>query len=521
MLHLIYCSLHFIVFYSFIILNGFDWVEANEFFVEHALSSLFLFLVISRIKNRTWRVAGCLTSHLLLSLKAFLNGAYYYLFQSFLTAASFYVFIETNLAETGEFIINFFDLNLLIYLIAIVVSTILMYRHLKLPMLSSIFRWSLGLGFCFLLWFQFSAKNIYYVSLAGFLEYKNELSYMRHSAIAKAQGKFSNVVHNTNGRELYIIVIGESTCRDHMQLYGYGRNTTPLLDSMKSNLLVYNDIISPHTHTIPVLAKALTEKNSNNNDFGNGSIMQLLNTAGFKTYWLSNQRPIGMYENQTTTLAKATAEQVFINTSTEQRKTPYDGELTKTLKEVIGRMEKKVAVFIHLLGTHTAYDRRYPNAYSVFKSDPSWIRHNSSEAYRKVNTYDNAVLYNDKVVAEMIACVQNEKTNSFLLYFSDHGEDVYQVSNNNIHVETNATSPMYRIPFILWRSSTHKDKCQLDVQTNRKFMTDDLIYSIAMLCDVSYNGLDSTRSVFSTSFIERPRRVFNGWTYEELLEKEK
>ncbi len=38
-----------------------------------------------------------------------------------------------------------------------------------------------------------------------------------------------------------IVVIGESLTRNHMSLYGYPRNTNPLLSERKDNLYVYNN----------------------------------------------------------------------------------------------------------------------------------------------------------------------------------------------------------------------------------------------------------------------------------------
>ncbi len=48
-----------------------------------------------------------------------------------------------------------------------------------------------------------------------------------------------------------ILIIGESTQRGYMSLYGYPLSTTPLLDVLKQNgnLVVFDDVISPYAHT--------------------------------------------------------------------------------------------------------------------------------------------------------------------------------------------------------------------------------------------------------------------------------
>lgn len=61
---------------------------------------------------------------------------------------------------------------------------------------------------------------------------------------------------------IYILVIGESETRDHMHAYGYSRETTPWLDSMvsKSGTILFQHAYSNHTHTVPALTYALSEK---------------------------------------------------------------------------------------------------------------------------------------------------------------------------------------------------------------------------------------------------------------------
>ena len=77
-----------------------------------------------------------------------------------------------------------------------------------------------------------------------------------------------------------------------MNLYGYNKNNTLFLKelSKKSNMYVYSDVISPHTHTLAVLREALTffddRKNGDWYDYNN--IVDVMKKAGYKTYWFSN-----------------------------------------------------------------------------------------------------------------------------------------------------------------------------------------------------------------------------------------
>ena len=47
------------------------------------------------------------------------------------------------------------------------------------------------------------------------------------------------------------------------------------------------------------------------------------------------------------------------------------------------------------------------------------------------NFYDNAVRYNDHVVSSLIKRYSATTPNGFLLYLSDHGEDVYSSGDHD------------------------------------------------------------------------------------------
>ena len=90
---------------------------------------------------------------------------------------------------------------------------------------------------------------------------------------------------------LVVLVIGESHARRHMSLYGYPRDTNPLLSARRGELSVYTDVVSPQVHTIPVLRAALTFADWDHPErlTTYPSLIELFNRAGFETYVISNQ----------------------------------------------------------------------------------------------------------------------------------------------------------------------------------------------------------------------------------------
>ena len=73
-------------------------------------------------------------------------------------------------------------------------------------------------------------------------------------------------MNDSEEKGVYVLIIGESQNRLHMNAYGYERNTTPWLtaQSENTNFLFFSHAFSCHTHTVPVLTYALTAKNQYN-----------------------------------------------------------------------------------------------------------------------------------------------------------------------------------------------------------------------------------------------------------------
>ncbi len=117
--------------------------------------------------------------------------------------------------------------------------------------------------------------------------------------VKKAKNNIDNIV----------LVIGESTQRGKLSLYGYELPTTPHLDKLKiskpNNLFIFNDIISPHAQTHESLSLSLTLANQDSQgiqtihkklpqkqwyEFLN--IIDAFKLGGYHTISISNQEPV-------------------------------------------------------------------------------------------------------------------------------------------------------------------------------------------------------------------------------------
>jgi len=270
---------------------------------------------------------------------------------------------------------------------------------------------------------------------------------------------------------IYVLVIGESETRNHMSAYGYQRETTPWLTQFAKDpgTLLFKNPYSNHTHTVPVLTYALSEKNQYNQvPLAKAySLIEIANAAGFDTYWISNQERYGAWDTPVAEIASTAKHQVWLNGEVGANiKTAYlDEELpikTPDLKNV----ENALIVF-HLMGEHLTYADRYPAVYQKF-----------DESGTKRDEYDNAVLYTDFVLSRIYDLVKDNPHFQGLIYFSDHGEEP---DLGKGHESTKFTNQMSRIPFVAHFSDSYRSANPALFETlkgqENDYWTNDLVYN--------------------------------------------
>ncbi|PQQ36126.1 hypothetical protein C6H68_20715 [Photorhabdus luminescens] len=115
-----------------------------------------------------------------------------------------------------------------------------------------------------------------------------------------------NYIKEYKDIDIYILLIGESARRDHMSLYGYEKTTTPTLDTMQKNMLIFNQAISPAPVTIlsvPISLSNITLYQLRNKAHYADNVISLAKDAGFKTTWISNQGRSGKNNSLITIIA--------------------------------------------------------------------------------------------------------------------------------------------------------------------------------------------------------------------------
>jgi heptose-I-phosphate ethanolaminephosphotransferase len=243
-----------------------------------------------------------------------------------------------------------------------------------------------------------------------------------------------------SSKGLYVLVIGESATRDHMHAYGYNRPTTPWMDSISDSdhALLFRHAFSNHTHTVPCLSLALSEKNQYNQvPLPEAcSLMEIARAAGYDTWWISNQQKYGPWDTPTAEIASTASHEVWISGHNgEDACSNYtDEELLNHVPEVSS--DQPTLLVIHLMGSHSEYKDRYPSSFPAF----------SGGEKRKVDTYDTSIAYTDAFLQQLYEKVSQMPSFRAMVYFSDHGEDP---DNNKGHESTKFTERMCKIPLLI------------------------------------------------------------------------
>jgi len=317
-----------------------------------------------------------------------------------------------------------------------------------------------------------------------------------------------------------VLVIGESTNRQRMSLYGYQRETTPELDKLKDQLSVFDNVITPRPYTIEALQQVLTFADEQNPDLylSTPSLVSMMKQAGYKTFWITNQQTMTKRNTMLTTFSQQADEQVYLNNNRNQNAAQYDGDVIAPFNKALADTAPRKLIVVHLLGTHMSYQYRYPPSFNKFtdrQGVPAGVRDDQVPTY---NSYDNAVLYNDFVVSSLIKDYARTDPNGFLLYLSDHGEDVFDSAGHDTlgRNEGKPTAPMYTIPFMAWASPKWRESHDWSFagELSRPYSSSQLIHTWADLAGLSFDELDRSKSLVSNDFTARPLLIGNPYQRE-------
>ena len=253
--------------------------------------------------------------------------------------------------------------------------------------------------------------------------------------------------------ELIIMVVGETARFDRFSLNGYGRETNPKLS--KENIVSFKQVTSCGTSTgvsVPCMFSMLTRKQYDEDKaLHMENALDVLTREGVKVLWRDNN---------------SDSKGVALRVPYEDFKSPAHnpvcddnecrdiGMLSGLDKFVAENKDHDILIVLHQMGNHgPEYYRRYPDEFKKFTPICKTGRLSECSQQEIDNSYDNAILYTDYFLSEVIQFLKkyDDKRETAMLYVADHGESLGE-HGIYLHAAPYMIAPQEQthVPSILW-----------------------------------------------------------------------
>ncbi len=231
--------------------------------------------------------------------------------------------------------------------------------------------------------------------------------------------------HEDQAHELIILVVGETARRDHFSLNGYERKTNPLLEQ-ENRLVDYTNISSCGTSTaisVPCMFAREGHRDFSLDDARHEeNLLDILQRVGVSVLWRDNNSS-----------SKGVADRVPYEDFKTPKNNPVCDEecrdvgMLAGLQEYIDKQPGDILIVLHQMGNHgPAYFKRYPLEFERFTPACKSLDLSGCSQEEIVNAYDNAILYTDYFLSQVIALLKQNTPDyaTAMLYVSDHGESL-------------------------------------------------------------------------------------------------
>lgn len=301
------------------------------------------------------------------------------------------------------------------------------------------------------------------------------------------------------GRELIIMVVGETARRDRFSLNGYHRDTNPRLAS-EPGVISYSNISACGTSTavsVPCMFSELKAK-----DFFPESTMQrenildVLQRSGVNVLWRDNNSD-----------SKGVATRVTYEDFRRPDRNPAcdsecrDVGMLQGLQEYVDSTNGDVLIVLHQMGSHgPAYHERYPAEFERFKPACQSAELHTCSKEEIDNAYDNTILYTDYFLSEVISFLKhNSDYETAMLYVSDHGESL---GENGLYLHglpmMLAPREQLEVPVIVWVGGASDIELASALEQSSVENSHDTVFSsLALAFELISKRTDEVTPLFS------------------------
>ena len=245
-------------------------------------------------------------------------------------------------------------------------------------------------------------------------------------------------------KDVCILIIGESARRANFSLYGYEKETNPLMAKDSVTAFIAD---ASATYTTAGVKAILSHEPG-------GKLYEILpnylDRTGIDVTWRTSnwgEPPVHIEKYHKTGQ---------LHEMYPEADSRYDGILLAGLKEVIESSEKdKVLIILHTGTSHgPTYNKKYPAEFEIFTPVCNTVEMSKADPEELMNAYDNTILYTDYLVHSAIEILRGlTDRRGCVIFVSDHGESL---GENNLYMHgvpmSMAPKEQIEIPFIVWTS---------------------------------------------------------------------
>ena len=330
-----------------------------------------------------------------------------------------------------------------------------------------------------------------------------------------------------------VLIIGESFNKHRSQLYGYDKPTTPrqLQRMQDSTLIAFTDVVAPWNLTSFVFKQVFSLHSVGDEGDWSDSPMfpEVFRKAGYHVTFLTNQflpkAGEAVYDFSGGFFLNHPELSSRLFDTRNQKLHAYDEGLLKDY-DALKHHEHQLTIF-HLMGQHVDYLGRFPRKTRRHFKPSDYPDKQLSEKRLQVNAdYDNATLYNDSVVDQIIRRFEHE--NAIVIYMPDHGEECFNGSldffgrMHSATIDYRLAREEFEIPFWIWASERYRETHPYGWEaikrySRRPYMTDLLPHTLMFLGGIHSKYYRKEYDVLSDAYNgKRPRVLKNQVDYNKL-----
>lgn len=335
-----------------------------------------------------------------------------------------------------------------------------------------------------LLWIDKNSKQLGGLAMPWSYTVNTSLFYIHKYKKNEKEILLPNATIKDNQKSVVVLVIGESARRQNFSLYGYDKNTNPLLS--KTPNVFHFDATSCATYTTAGVKCILEHTNSDDlyeilpNYLYRNNVEVVWRTSN----WGEPPVHIKNYQNRD-----------VLRKDCKGEGCDYDEILLTGLKEqILSSKKNKILIVLHTSTSHgPTYSKKYPPRFETFKPVCNSVELGKCSQTELINAYDNTIVYTDYILSSVIEDLKELKEfKSTMIFVSDHGESLGE-KNLYMHGVPMSFAPkeQYEIPFIVWVSDNSKQ-----LKPNKTLTQNHVFHSVLNFLNIESPVYDEELNIF-------------------------